>query len=125
MTAVFGLGFGATLDKYAHDPAQNGIFSDLDVTASLYDPKAVQRLLASRPEIAYYYDTFGLQAQFSDGRTFSTLFTAGDTRRITPTISAGRWFNANANELVVSQYALRQLDLHIGEQVPLVFTLQS
>ncbi len=125
MTAVFGLGFGATLDKYAHDPAQNGIFSDLDVYASLYDPSAVQQLLASRPEIAYYYDTFGLQAQLSDGRTFSTLFTGGDTRRITPTISSGRWFNTHANELVVSQYALHQLDLHIGEQVPLVFTQQS
>jgi putative ABC transport system permease protein len=125
MTAVFGLGLGATLDHYSHDPALNGIFSDVDVYPDLYNPNAVQQLLASRPEIAYYYDTFQLEAQLPDGRTFSTLFTGGDTRRITPTISAGRWFNTHANELVVSQYALHQLDLHIGEQVPLVFNQQS
>lgn len=125
MTAVFGLGLGSTLDRYSHDPALNGIFSDVDVYPSLYDPRAVQPLLASRPEVAYYYDTFGLQAQLSNGSTFSTLFTGGDTRRIIPSISSGRWFNANANELVLSEYAFQHLGLHLGEQVPLVFDLTN
>lgn len=125
MTAVFGLGFGATLDRYSHDPALNGIFSDLDVYPSLYDPEAVPSLLASRPEVAYYYTTVGLTGQFADGDTLAVLFTGGDTRRITPTISSGRWFNTSANELVVSQYALQRLGLHLGEQVPLTFTLRD
>ena len=125
MTSVFGLGLGATLDRYSHDPALNGIFSDMDVYPSLYDPKAVPSLLASRPEVAYYYSTAGLAGQLADGRTLGVLFTAGDTRRITPTISSGRWFNAGADELVVSQYALQHLGLHLGEQIPLTFSLSD
>ncbi len=125
ITAVFGLGFGATLDRYSHDPALNGIFSDLDVYPSLYDPKAVPSLLTSRPEVAYYYTTIGLTGQLADGGTLTVLFTGGDTHRITPTISSGRWFNTSTNELVVSQYALQSLGLHTGEQVPLTFTLRD
>lgn len=123
MTSTFGLGLGATLDRYSHDPALNGVFSDMDVYPSLYNPRAVPSLLASRPEVAWYYTTAGLFGQFADGRTLGILFTAGDTRRITPTISSGRWFNVNTNELVVSQYALQHLGLHLGEQIPLAFTL--
>ena len=125
MTSVFGLGLGATLDRYSHDPALNGIFSDLDVYASLYDPKAVPALLASRPEVAYYYTTTGLAGQLPNGNTLGIAFTAGDTRRITPTITSGRWFNPGADELVVSKYALQHLGLHLGERVPLVFDLTN
>ncbi len=125
MTAVFGLGLGATLDRYSHDPALNGIFSDVDVYPSLYDPKAVPQLLTSRSEIAYSYTTAGLAAQLPGGNTLSVLFTGGDTRRIIPTISSGRWFNAGANELVVSEYALQHSGLRLGEQIPLVFNLSG
>ena len=125
MTSVFGLGLGATLDRYSHDPALNGIFSDLDVYPSLYDPNAVPSLLASRPEVAYYYTTAGLAGQLSGGRSLSTLFTSGDTRRILPSISSGRWFNVNADELVVSQYALHSLHLHLGDHIPMVFHLSD
>jgi putative ABC transport system permease protein len=123
MTAVFGLGFGATLDKYAHDPALNGIYSDVYVSPAPYDPGATQQLLASRPEVEYYYSTYSREGQLTDGETLSVLFTGGDTRRIAAAVSTGRWFNTGANELVVSAFTLRHLGLHLGEQVPLVFHL--
>lgn len=110
-------------DKYAHDPALNGVFSDVYVYPALYDPHATQRLLASRPEVDYYYSTYSREGQLSDGNTLDVLFTGGDTRRITATVSTGRWFNAGANELVVSMYALQHFGLHLGERVPLVFHL--
>jgi putative ABC transport system permease protein len=123
ITAVFGLGLGATLDNYAHDPALNGIFADVYVSPNLYNPAAVPQLLNSRPEVNYYYSTYGRPAQLADGRDFGVLFTAGDTRRIAATLSSGRWFKADANELVVSQYALQYLHLHIGDRIPVLISL--
>jgi len=123
MTAVFGLGLGATLDHYSHDPALNGIFSDVDVNPSLYDPTAVQPLIASRPEIAYYYSSYDKAAQLPNGNTFDTNFVSGDTRRVAATVSTGRWFNAHANELVLGDSTLQDLGLHVGQQVPLAFDL--
>jgi putative ABC transport system permease protein len=119
LTAVFGLGLGATLDRYAHDPALNGVFADVYVTPGLYNPAAVQQLLSSRPEVAYYYSTYQTPAQFSGGGTLSMLFTSGDPRRVAATITSGRWFSSSANELVLSQYALQRLGLHLGEQIRL------
>jgi putative ABC transport system permease protein len=124
LTAVFGLGLGATLDTYAHDPALNGIFADVYVTPGLYNPAATQPLLSSRPEVAYYYSTYQSPAHLSDGGTLNMLFTSGDPRRIAATVSSGRWFNSHANELVLSQYALQRLGLHIGEQIPLVLNVR-
>ena len=124
LTAVFGLGLGATLDKYAHDPALNGIFADVYVSPGFYDPVATQHLLSSRPEVAYYYSIYQSLGQLSDGRSLGVLFTGGDPRRVAATVSSGRWFNVHADELVVSQYALRQLNWQIGEQVPLVVNVR-
>jgi len=123
MTAVFGLGFAATLEKYARDPALNGIFADVDIQPGLYDPRATQQLIASRPEIAYYYSSYDKAAQLPSGNTFDLIFTSGDTRRVVTQVSTGRWFNAHANELVLGDSTLQHLGLHVGQQVPLVFDL--
>ena len=123
MTAVFGLGFAATLDKYAHDPALNGVFADVYIEPGLYDPRVTQQLIASRPEIAYYYSSFDKAARLPSGNTFDTNFVSGDTRRVAATVSTGRWFNAHANELVLGDSTLQDLGLHVGQQVPLVFDL--
>jgi len=125
VTAVFGLGLGATLDHYSHDPTLNGIFSDVDVYPSLYDPTAVQPLLASRSEVAYYYDTYGLAAQLPGGNTLGVLFTSGDTRRIAATVSSGRWFTTGADELVVSEYALQHHGWRLGQQIPMAFSQRN
>jgi putative ABC transport system permease protein len=124
LTAVFGLGLGATLNRYAHDPALNGIFADVYVTPGLYQPAATQPLLSSRPEVAYYYSTFQSPAQLSDGGILSMLFTSGDPRRVAASVSGGRWFNPHANELVLSHYALQRLGLHLGEQIPLIVNVR-
>jgi putative ABC transport system permease protein len=67
MAAVFALGATATIAKYEHDPALTGVFADVYVAPDLYDVQATQRLVASRPEIAYYYGSYQWGGQLADG----------------------------------------------------------
>ena len=126
MTAIFALAANATLQQYSTDPALTGVFADVFVFHDLYDPLATQQLIASQPDIAYYYATYQQQAGLPDGnRTLGMLFTSGDVRRVTATITSGRWFHDGADELVVSQATLQQLQAHVGDSIPLSFTLDS
>lgn len=122
MTAVFALGITATIDRYAHDAALTGVFADIYVQPDLYDGQAIQPLLASRPEIAYYYSSYEQPGQLSDGSNrLSVIFTGGDTRRIAATLSSGRWYGTSANELVLGDTAMHHLHVHLGDQISLTF----
>ena len=123
VAALFSLSATATLQRYETDPALNGVFADIFVAHDLYDPLAMQQLIASRPEIAYYYATFQQAAALPDGaRTLAMLFTSGDPRRAAATLTTGRWFHGGADELVVSEGTLQDLNMRLGDQIPLVFT---
>jgi putative ABC transport system permease protein len=126
MTGVFALGITATIDRYAHNAALTGVFADVYVQPDLYDGQATQQLIASRPEIAYYYSSYEWPGQLADGvNTLAVLFTTGDTRRTSATLSSGRWYSASANELVLGDQAMQRLQLRLGDVVPLTFTLDT
>ncbi len=126
MTGVFALGITATIDRYAHNAALTGVFADVYVQPDLYDGQATQQLIASRPEIAYYYSSYQWPGQLADGiNTLGMLFTTGDTRRIAATLSSGRWYSASANELVLGDQAMQHLRLRLGDEVPLTFDLNT
>jgi putative ABC transport system permease protein len=101
MTAVFALGITATIDRYAHDAALQGVFADVYVQPGLYDGVATQELVASRPEVAYYYSSNEWGGVLAGGRgTWSVVLTTGDTRRVAATLSSGRWYGDAADEIV-------------------------
>jgi len=126
MTGVFALGITATIDRYAHNAALTGVFADVYVQPDLYDGQATNQLLASRPEIAYYYSSYQWPGQLADGiSTLGMLFTTGDTRRIAATLTSGRWYSTSANELVLGDQAMQHLRLRLGDEVPLTFDLNA
>jgi putative ABC transport system permease protein len=126
MTAVFALGITATIDRYAHDAALQGVFADVYVQPGLYDGRATQRLVASRPEVAYYFGSYEWPGQVVGGAgTLSVIFTTGDARRIAATLSSGRWFGPSADEVVLGDQAMQHLRLRLGDQIPMTFRLAS
>jgi putative ABC transport system permease protein len=126
MTVVFAFGITATIDRYAHDAALTGVFADIYVQPDLYDVQATQQLVASRPEIAYYYGSYERTGQVSDAaHRLDVVFTAGDTRRAAASLSSGRWYGTSANELVLGDQALHHLHLRLGDQIPLTVDLNT
>jgi putative ABC transport system permease protein len=126
MTAVFALGATATIDRYGHDAALTGVFADVFIRPDLYDPQATAQLIASRPEIAYYYASLEKTGAFED-RTgqLDMIFTQGDTRRAAANLTSGRWYNSSAAEIVVGDQAMQHFQLHLGDRIPLTITLKS
>jgi putative ABC transport system permease protein len=126
MTAVFALGMTATIDRYAHDAALTGVFADVYVQPSLYDGQATQQLVASRPEVAYYFGSYQRAGQVAGGNgTLSMIFTTGDTRRIAATLSSGRWHSPTADEVVLGDQAMQHFSLRLGDRIPLTFDLSN
>jgi putative ABC transport system permease protein len=126
MTAVFALGMTATIDRYAHDAALQGVFADVYVQPGLYDGPATQQLVASRSEIAYYFGSYEWPGQLAGGTgRLSVIFTTGATRRIAATLSSGRWYSPSADEIVLGDQAMQHLRLRLGDQIPLTFDLAS
>lgn len=126
MTVVFAFGITATIDRYAHDAALTGVFADVYVQPDLYDGQATQQLVASRPEIAYYYGSYERTGQVSGGASrLDVVFTTGDTRRVAATLSSGRWYSASANELVLGDQARQHLRLRLDDEIPLTVDLNT
>jgi putative ABC transport system permease protein len=124
MTAVFALGITATIDRYSNDPALTGVFADVYVQPGLYDGQATQQLLASRPEVAYYFGSYEWPGQLTESANpLSVIFTMGDTRRIAATLSSGRWYSMGADEIVLGDQAMQHFRLHLGDRIPLTFDL--
>jgi putative ABC transport system permease protein len=120
MTAVFALGMTATIDRYAHDAALQGVFADIYVQPGLYDGQATQQLIESRPEIAYYYTSHEWAGRLADGRgMLSVILTTGDTHRVAATLSSGRWYRPSADEIVLGDQAMQRFRLRLGDQIPL------
>jgi putative ABC transport system permease protein len=127
MTAVFALGMTATIDRYAHDAALTGVFADVYLQPGLYDGQATQQLVASRPEVAYYFGSYEWPGQVASGANnrLSVIFTTGDTRRIAATLSSGRWYSPSADEIVLGDQAMQHFRLRLGDRIPLIFSLAS
>jgi putative ABC transport system permease protein len=123
---VFALGITATNDRYAHDAALTGVFADVYVQPDLYDAQATQQLVASRPEVAYYYGSFEHTGQMSNGANrLDVVFTTGDTRRVAMTLTSGRWYGTTADEMVVGDQAMQHYHLRLGERIPLTLDLNT
>lgn len=126
MTTVFGLGLVATIQKYVANPGLQGIYADVSISPDLYDPTATARLIASQPKIASYYTTYYQSALIhSQTRTLNILFTTGNTQRIAANISAGRWYRAQSDEIVMTAFALHTFNLQLGDRLPLTFSLAN
>jgi putative ABC transport system permease protein len=126
MTAVFALGATATIDRYAHDAALTGVFADVFIRPDLYDSQATPQLIASRPEVAYYYASFERTGLLEDGVSrLDVVFADGDTRRVAATLTSGRWYAASADEIVLGDQAMQHYRLHLGDRIPLTVTLNS
>jgi putative ABC transport system permease protein len=126
MTVVFALGITATIDTYAHNAALTGVFADVYVQPDLYDAQATQQLVASRPEVAYYYGSFEHTGQISNGvNRLDVVFTKGDTRRAAASLTSGRWYGATANEMVLGDQALQHYHLRLGDRIPLTVLLNT
>jgi putative ABC transport system permease protein len=124
MTAVFALGITATIDRYSRDPALTGVFADVYVQPGLYDGQATQQLVASRPEVAYYFGSYEWPGQLTESANpLSVIFTMGDTRRIAATLSSGRWYSMGTDEIVLGDQAMQHFRLHLGDRIPLTFDL--
>jgi len=118
-----GLGLMATIQTYISTPGLQGIFADLRVSPGLYDGQATRQLATTRPEVAYYYTAYSASGQLPDGiHTLNCFLTTGDTRRLQQTVSSGRWYHEGADELVLTAATFHQLGVHLGDQLPLVFT---
>jgi putative ABC transport system permease protein len=126
MTGVFALGTTATIDRYAHDLALTGVFADVFIRPDLYDPQAAAQLIASRPEIAFYYVSLEKTGVFED-RTgqLDMILTQGDTRRAAANLTSGRWYSPSAAEIVLGDQAMQHYQLHLGDHIPLTITLKS
>jgi putative ABC transport system permease protein len=126
MTAVFALGATATIDRYGHDAALTGVFADVFIRPDLYDTQATPQLIASRPEVAYYYSSFERAGVLGDGVSqLDVVFADGDTRRVAATLTSGRWYAASANEIVLGDQAMQHYQLHLGDRIPVTVTLNS
>jgi putative ABC transport system permease protein len=126
MTAVFALSATATIDRYSHDAALTGVFADVFIRPDLYDPQATPQLIASRPEVAYYYASFEHAGVLGDGVSrLDVVFTDGDTRRAAATLTSGRWYAASADEIVLGDQAMQHYRLHLGDRIPVTVTLNS
>jgi putative ABC transport system permease protein len=124
MTAIFALGMTATIDRYSHDTALTGVFADMYIQPGLYDGQATQQLVASQPQIAYYYSSDQRAGQVAGGvGRMSVIFSTGDTRRVAATLSSGRWHSPTADELVLGDQAMQHFHLRLGDQIPLTFDL--
>jgi putative ABC transport system permease protein len=126
MTAVFALGATATIDRYKQDAALTGVFADVFIRPDLYDPQATAQLIASRPEIAYYYVSLEKTGVVGGGAgQLDMIFTQGDTRRAAANLTSGRWYSDSADEIVVGDQAMQHFRLHLGDRIPLTITLKS
>jgi putative ABC transport system permease protein len=126
MTAVFALGALATIDRYAQEAALTGVFADVFIRPDLYDPQATPQLIASRPEVAYYYASFERTGVLENGVSqLDVVFANGDTRRVSATLTSGRWYSASADEIVLGDQAMQQYRLRLGDHIPLTITLNS
>jgi putative ABC transport system permease protein len=126
ITAVFGLGLSALIQRYTSDPGLQGIYADVQATPDLYDPSATQQLIASRPEVASYYTAYQVTSKRGEKvPALNIYFAAGDTRRVAETVSEGRWYHEGTNELVVSAPTLQHMGAQVGDKVPLVFATQT
>jgi putative ABC transport system permease protein len=126
MTAVFALGATATIDRYGHDLALTGVFADVFIRPDLYDAQATAQLIASRPEIAYYYVSLEKVGVLGDRPgQLDMIFTQGDTRRAAANLTSGRWYNSSAAEIVLGDQAMQHYQLHLGDGLPLTITLKS
>jgi hypothetical protein len=126
MKAVFALGATATIDRYAHDAALTGVFADVFIRPDLYDPQATPQLIASRPEVAYYYARYEHTGVLADGVSqLDIVFADGDTRRVAATLTSGRWSAASADEIVLGDQAMQHDHLRLGDRIPVTVTLNS
>jgi putative ABC transport system permease protein len=126
MTAVFALGATATIDRYGHDAALTGVFADVFIRPDLYDPQATLQIIASRPEVAYYYASLERTGVIENGSgQLDVVFADGDTRRVSATLTSGRWYADSADEIVLGDQAMQHYRLHLGDRIPLAVTLNS
>ena len=49
----------------------------------------------------------------------------GDTRRVSATLTSGRWYADSADEIVLGDQAMQHYRLHLGDRIPLAVTLNS
>jgi putative ABC transport system permease protein len=126
MTSFFALTLAPTVAAYTSNPALTGYYADLYVWHGLYEAQAMQRLLSSQPDVAYYYTTFQTPvklAETSRPARVNLFCLNGDTRRIAAALESGRWYQEGADEAVLTASTLHDLGLQIGDRLPLTIEL--